>query len=94
MKSPFELLTKDPVELKAYKIKSSLMISIVEYKRKHNLTQKQIAKLCDVTQPRVSSIFNARFDVLSIDFLIKIAVKLGLSVDVSVSRKNELEIKG
>ena len=93
MKSPFEVITKDPLELKVYKIKSSLMILIVEYKRDHKLTQKQMAKLCDVSQPRMSSIMNARFDLLSIDCLIKISLKLGIEVHTNAVGENGLSIK-
>ena len=93
MKSPFELLTKDPVELKVYKAKSALMILIVEHKRDHNLTQKEMAKICGVTQPRMSSIMNSRFDLLSIDGLIRIAVRLGIEVGISVSDDSERLIK-
>lgn len=93
MKLPFELLTKDPVELKVYKAKAALMILIVKYKRDHNLTQKQMAKICDVTQPRMSSIINSRFDLLSIDGLMRIALKLGIKVGVSVSDDSERLIK-
>lgn len=93
MKSPFEVLTKDPVELKVYKAKSALMILIVEHKRDNNLTQKQIAKICGVTQPRISSIINARFDLLSIDGLMRIALKLGIKVGVSVSDDHERLIR-
>lgn len=69
------------------------MILIVEYKRDHNLTQKQMAKICDVTQPRMSSIINSRFDLLSIDGLMRIALKLGIKVGVSVSDDSERLIK-
>ena len=89
MKSPFELLTNDPVELKVYKAKSALMILIVEYKRDHNLTQKEMARICGVTQPRMSSIINSRFDLLSIDGLMRIALSLGIKVCVSVSDDSE-----
>lgn len=88
MKSPLELLTSCPIELKIYKIKSSLIILITEYKRDHRLTQKQMAKLCDVTQPRISSIVNAKFDLLSVDGLIKIALKLGIHINVSASNES------
>lgn len=80
MKSPFELLTKDPAELKIYKIKSALMILIVEHKRDNGMTQKQMAKICEVSQPRMSNVFNSRFDLVSIDSLVRMSIKLGIDV--------------
>src|SRR6266576_5721110 len=52
------------------KTRSELMIELSELIRKRKLTQAQAAKLCGVSQPRVSDLMTGKIGFFSIDLLL------------------------
>lgn len=65
-------------------IRSRLMISIDQHIEREKLTQVKAAKLFGVTQPRISDLKRGKIDVFSVDMLIKMLARAGLSVNVRV----------
>jgi len=51
---------------------------------REGLTQAQAAKRLGVVQPRISEIVRNKVDKLSLDYLVGLCVKAGLSVSVGV----------
>jgi len=65
-------------------IRSRLMIEVKLLIERENLTQSKAAKLFGVTQPRISDLKRGKIDVFSVDMLIKMLARAGLSVNVRV----------
>jgi predicted XRE-type DNA-binding protein len=65
-------------------IRTRLMIEIEQHIERENLTQAKAAKLFGVTQPRISDLKRGKIDVFSVDMLIKMLARGGLSVNVRV----------
>lgn len=71
-------------EAETLRIRSRLMISIDQHIEREHLTQAKAAKLFGVTQPRISDLKRGKIDVFSVDMLIKMLARAGLSVNVRV----------
>lgn len=67
-------------------IRSDLMIQLERTIREQKLTQAKAAKLLGVTQPRISDLLRGRIQLFSIDSLVDMLAKLGVSVKVTTRR--------
>jgi predicted XRE-type DNA-binding protein len=54
--------------------------------RKPGITQAKIAGELGISGPRLSAMLSGRLDMFSLDYLIEIAHRLGLRVQVTVNR--------
>lgn len=66
------------------KARSELMIAIREAVASWNLTQAAAAKRLGLTQPRMNDLLRGRINKFSLDALINLATRAGLSVRVEV----------
>lgn len=73
-------------EAENLKLRSGLMISITQYYRKSGLTQAAAAKVLGLTQPRLNAMLKGRIDLFSLDALVNVASKAGLSVRLVVKK--------
>lgn len=87
--NPFELITSDPVRYNMFNIKSKLMMVLVSLIQQNNWTQAEAAKQLNVSQPRMSNLFNAKLDKFSIDTLMEMLVGVGYKVDLDFDPRNE-----
>jgi predicted XRE-type DNA-binding protein len=76
-----------PEEAAHLLIRADLMIDITRLIKKRGLTQKAAAKVLGVTQPRVSALVRGRIDLFSIDTLVEMLVRLGLTVTFTTKRR-------
>src|SRR5215203_1592162 len=60
------------------------VVGIVEERR---LTQKQAAEILGIDQPKVSALVNGRLGQFSTERLMRFATRLGLDVDITLSRR-------
>lgn len=67
-------------------LRTDLMIAIERYIRKSGLSQTEAAKKLGITQPRLSDLFRHRIERFSLDALVILAAKAGLSVRMSVKK--------
>lgn len=67
-------------------VRSTLMIHIRSAIAERRLTQKSAAKVLGVSQPRVSDLMRRKLDRFSIDTLVKMLARLGVTVDVRTKR--------
>ncbi len=67
-------------------LRTDLMIAIERYIRKSGLSQTEAAKKLAITQPRLSDLFRHRIERFSLDALVILAAKAGLSVRLSVKK--------
>jgi predicted XRE-type DNA-binding protein len=66
-------------------IRSSVLIAIEQRVRGWNLTQAEAARRLGVTQPRLSDLLRGRIESFSLDALVSLAAKAGLSVGITIS---------
>ena len=71
-------------------IRSDLVIQLERSIREQKLTQVKAAKLLGVTQPRVSDLLRGRIELFSIDTLVDMLAKLGVSVKVTTRRSRRV----
>lgn len=71
-------------------IRSDLMILLAETLKERKLTQVRAARLLGVSQPRVSDIVRGRIHLFSIDSLVEMLAKLGVSVTVQARRSKRV----
>ena len=76
-----------PEEAAHLLIRADLMIDIARLIKKRGLTQKAAAKVLGVTQPRVSALVRRRIDLFSIDTLVEMLVRLGVTVTFTTKRR-------
>lgn len=63
-------------------VRSDLMIVLTRILKERNLTQVRAARLLGVSQPRVSDLVRGRIDLFSIDSLVEMLARLGVSVSL------------
>jgi len=71
-------------------IRADLLIQVQKLIASRRLKQIEVAKLLDVSQPRVSDLLRGRIDLFSTDALIDMLARLGARVRLTVkpSRRN------
>ena len=69
-------------EAEHFHARSDLMIHLRKVLHARGLTQTQAARLMGVTQPRVSSLMKGRVDLFSVDTLIDLLARMGVSVKI------------
>ncbi len=67
-------------------MRAQVLASIAERLAQLGLTQKEAALRLGLAQPQVSALINERSEGFSLDRLIDVAVRAGLSVRLSVTR--------
>ena len=83
----FEDLGFPPEEADNLKIRSDLMIHVINVIESRGLTQREAADLLKVTQPRVSDLVRGKIDLFSIDMLVKMLAYAGVHVSLTVEPK-------
>ena len=73
-------------EAENLKMRSDLMIRIVELHRKSGMTQAAAAKALGLTQPRLNALLKGRLTQFSLDALVNIASRAGLNVRLVVKK--------
>jgi predicted XRE-type DNA-binding protein len=61
-----------------------VMMAIEQYAKAQSETQTVIAKQLALTQPRLNDLLKGKIDKFSLDKLVNIATKAGLSIDVNI----------
>ena len=73
-------------EAENLKLRSELMIRITQFYRKSGMTQAAAAKLLGLTQPRLNALLKGKIGLFSLDALVTVASKAGLSVRLVVKK--------
>ena len=84
--SVWNAIENAPEKAANLKLRSSLMIALKKHFAGIGLSQKQIAALSGVGQPRVSDLMRGKIDVFDLDALVNMAAKAGLCVKLSVRK--------
>ena len=76
----------DKAEAENLKMRSDLMIRIVQFHRKSGMTQAAAAKALGLTQPRLNALLKGKIGQFSLDALVNIASRAGLNVRLVVKK--------
>lgn len=77
-------LFDDPAEIASLQMRSELMENIRRRVDSWGVTQTEAAGRLSITQPRLNSLLRGNINRFSVDSLISIAVKAGLSVSIEL----------
>jgi predicted XRE-type DNA-binding protein len=76
-----------PAEAAHLLIRTDLILQVADIIEKRGLTQRATAVALDVTQPRISDLVRGRVELFSIDTLVEMLNRLGVSVTVKTTRR-------
>ncbi|MBL8959542.1 MAG: XRE family transcriptional regulator [Gemmatimonadetes bacterium] len=79
-----------PEEAAHLLIRSDLMITLNQAIEDRGLTQVRAAKVLGVSQPRVSALRRGKIDQFSIDALVELLARLGVSVTVQTKKRTRV----
>ena len=85
-KSVWDAIESSAAEAANMKARSDVMIAIRDMVDKWEMTQAEAAKRLGITQPRLNDLVRGRIDKFSLDALMNLAARAGLSVRVKVVR--------
>ncbi|MCI5065506.1 helix-turn-helix domain-containing protein [bacterium] len=83
----------DPDAERTY-ARSQMMLRIADIIKDHKLNQKQISKILDIPQSRVSELVNGKLHRFSLDTLIQILNKLDRDVEILIKPKSSHRTDG
>lgn len=78
--SVFDDLGFSKEEAQNLKIRAALMRALDQYIDENELTQEKAAEVFGVSQPRVSDLVRGKIDKFTIDMLVNMLIKAGISV--------------
>jgi predicted XRE-type DNA-binding protein len=81
----WDALEGDPIKAENMKLRSALMMAIVERIAAEGLNQTQAAKRLHITQPRVNALINGKIEEFRLDSLVNLAHQLGLHVSMKIA---------
>ena len=73
-------------EAETLKLRSDLMIRLLQFYRKSGMTQAAAAKALGLTQPRLNALLKGKIGLFSLDALVNIASRAGLNVRLVVKK--------
>lgn len=79
-----------PAEAAHLLVRSDLMIQLESILKERGLTQAKAAKLLGVSQPRISDLVRGRLELFSIDTLVDMLARLGVSVTLRTKRSRHV----
>ena len=83
-RSVWDAIADSPEEAANLKLRSQLMDAIKEYIDHENLTQEETAKRLGMPRPRVNELVNGRISKFTIDELMNMAARIGLTSQITV----------
>ena len=81
----WDALEDTQTEAASMTMRSNLLIAIEQQVRSWNVTQTEAARRLGVTQPRLNDLLRARIQNFSLEALVDLAAKAGLSVQLNIA---------
>jgi predicted XRE-type DNA-binding protein len=85
-RSVWDAIESSPVKAANMKARSDMMLAIRQTVESWQVTQAAAAKRLGLTQPRMNDLVRGRIAKFSLDALINVATRAGLSIRVEVIR--------
>ena len=76
----------DKDEAENLKLRAELMMRIEDFYEKSGMTQAQAAKILGLTTPRFNALLKGKITLFSLDALVNIATRAGLTVRLLVKK--------
>ena len=86
----WDALEGDPILRDNLKVRSRLLTEICRAIENSGETQTKIAQRLNITQPRVSALIKGKITKFSVDNLMAIAYKLGLTIKIEVKDSHDV----
>jgi len=78
---------ENPKNAAGLKVRAEVAHELIAEIERRGLTQRRVATLLGVTQPRISDLIRGRLDLFSLDTLVDMAGRVGFKVDIKLSRR-------
>lgn len=75
-----------PAEAQNLIMRAELMIKIEQFVNKSGLTQKEAARLLEITQPRLNLLLKRKIDLFSLDALVNMVARTGMQVKLTIRK--------
>jgi predicted XRE-type DNA-binding protein len=85
--SVWDAIEASPAEAASMKARTDMMLAIRKILDGWATTQAQASRRLGISQPRLNDLLRGRIDKFSLDALVNLADKAGLSVSVKVVRR-------
>jgi predicted XRE-type DNA-binding protein len=85
----YDSYTNDLVERNLNVMKKQLCTVLIEIIRKKGWNQTQVAEAFQVSQPRISNLYNGHLDKFSIDKMLDMLMRCGYSLEADCNLVNE-----
>lgn len=85
--SVWDAIEPSPEEAASMKARSAVMLAVRKIVDGWDITQVEAAKRLGITQPRLNDLLRGRIDRFSLDALVDLASRAGLSVHVKTTRR-------
>lgn len=82
----FDAISDSPEEAAHLMARSNLMDALQAHIKKQGWTQVEAAARLGVTQPRISDLFNDKLSRFSLDHLVTMLARAGISVDIRIKK--------
>ncbi len=73
-------------EAESLNLRTELMLHIEDFYKRSGMTQAKAAKRLGLTTPRLNALLKGKIDLFSLDALVSIATRAGLSVRLVVKK--------
>lgn len=81
----WDALEDTQTEAASMTMRSNLLIAVEQQVRRWNVTQTEAARRLGVTQPRLNDLLRGRIQNFSLEALVDLATKAGLSVQLNIA---------
>ena len=80
----WDALESSPEDAEKMKLRSVFMMALSDYVKNSGDTQAVVAEKLGISQPRLSDLLKGKISKFSLDMLVTLAIKAGLSIDLNV----------
>ncbi len=88
----FETLGFSPEESRSLERKADCTAEIIRISRENDYTQKDLSKIFDLSQPRISDLLNAKVSKFSLETLLDYLELLGATPEIHIKVKHPKKI--
>ena len=85
----WDAIADTPAEAENLKLRSQLMMALEQYIVHEEITQEQASKRLGVSRPRVSDLVRGHIDKFTIDKLVNMAARVGLTATLTIKRERK-----
>ena len=85
----WDAIADNPAEAENLKLRSQLMMALEQYIVREAITQEEASKRLGVSRPRVSDLVRGHIDKFTIDKLVNMAARIGLTTKLTIKRERK-----